>query len=330
MKLYVWGTGRLVGMVVGKYLTLEQIEGFVDNNESKKEHLSKKVIQPKELKELEYDAVLVVNLYSKEIYAQSLALGLDVSKFIFCYANCDINDMNKDYAFVEHVVGRELADVIKKRHHVVRGVEAFGDLCFRGSKFEGTGYLDTDYVRTSCFELAVKEIRKRSLPGAVAEVGVFRGEFAQYINFAFPDRKCYLFDTFEGFNAEEALREVKNGNCTEGFVEAYKHTSLKLVLDRMTNLDNVVIKQGYFPESLGGLEEKFAFVSLDVDFEESIYEGLKYFYPRLVKGGYIFVHDYNSNLLGVEAAVDRYEEDYGIMLCKVPLCDKSGTLVVTK
>ena len=43
MKLYVWGIGRLVGMVVGKYLTLEQIEGFVDNNECKKEHLSKKL-----------------------------------------------------------------------------------------------------------------------------------------------------------------------------------------------------------------------------------------------------------------------------------------------
>ena len=184
----------------------------MDNNECKKEHLSKKVIQPDKLKEQEYDAVLVVNLYSNEIYRQSIELGLDLSKFIFCYANCDINDMNKDYAFVE----------------------------------------------------------------------------------------------------------------------AYKYTSLKLVLDRMTNLDNVIIKQGYFPESLDNLEDKFAFVSLDVDFEESIYEGLKYFYPRLVKGGYIFVHDYNSNLLGVEAAVDRYEDDYGIMLCKVPLCDKSGTLVVTK
>lgn len=44
----------------------------------------------------------------------------------------------------------------------------------------------------------------------------------------------------------------------EGFVEAYKHTSLKLVLDRMIKLDNVVINQGYFPESLGGMKDKFA------------------------------------------------------------------------
>lgn len=130
-------------------------------------------------------------------------------------------------------------------------------------------------------------MRKRNVPGAVAEVGVFRGEFAQYINYAFPDRKCYLFDTFDGFDAKEALSELKSGNCTNAFIEAYKQTNVGAVLERMTYLENVVIKQGYFPESLDGLEERFAFVSIDVDFEDSIYEGLKYFYPRLNAGGYI-------------------------------------------
>lgn len=194
----------------------------------------------------------------------------------------------------------------------------------------GGGYLETDYVRIKCFELAVKEIRKRNITGAVAEVGVFRGEFAQFINFAFPDKKCYLFDTFDGFNANEALNEVKNGNCTNAFIEAYKQTNIGVVLDRMRYIDNIIIKQGFFPESLEDLEEEFAFVSLDVDFEKSIYEGLKYFYPRLSTGGYIFVHDYNSSLLGVERAVDRFEKEIGISLCKMPLCDANGTLIITK
>ncbi len=65
-------------------------------------------------------------------------------------------------------------------------------------------------------------------------------------------------------------------------------------------LEYFIIKQGFFPESLGGLEDTFAFVSIDVDFEDSIYEELRYFYPRKEKGGYIFVHDYNSSLLGVK------------------------------
>ena len=135
---------------------------------------------------------------------------------------------------------------------------------------------------------------------------------------------------FKGFDANEALIEMKKGNCTDSFVEAYKQTDIGMVLKRMTNLNNVIIKQGYFPESLKGLEEDFAFVSIDVDFEESIYECLKYFYPRLSKGGYIFVHDYNSSLLGVEKAVDRYENDINQTLCKMPLCDANGTLVIMK
>lgn len=150
------------------------------------------------------------------------------------------------------------------------------------------------------------------------------------MNHAFPERKCYLFDTFDGFDADEALKEKLSGNCTESFLEAYKQTDVGIALDRMENIENVIIKQGLFPDSLDGLEEKFIFVSLDVDFEESIYAGLKYFYPRLLQGGYIFVHDYNSDLSGVEKAVDRYEQNTGVWLCKVPICDANGSLIITK
>lgn len=123
---------------------------------------------------------------------------------------------------------------------------------------------------------------------------------------------------------------MKNGNCTEAFVQAYKQTDVGIVLQKMKYLDNLVIKQVFFPESLDGLEDIFSFVSIDVDFEDSIYEGLKYFYPRMEKGGYIFVHDYNSSLLGVEKAVDKYEKECGEWLHKMPLCDTNGTLVIMR
>jgi len=327
MHTFIWGTGRLVGKVVGKHINIEDVEGFIDNDESKKEYMGKRVYSPNEMLSMEYDAICVANLYADKIYEQCQDIGIDLNKVIFLYNNSVLRDMNKDYGFVENVLGKEYAEIVKKRYHVIRGVEANGDL-FLG---EETGaYYNNDYVRIKSFELAVKEIRKRKIEGAVAEVGVFRGEFAQYINQAFPNSTCYLFDTFEGFDANEALDELKNGNCTDAFVEAYKQTNIGMVLDRMEHLDNVVIKQGFFPESLDGLEDEFIFVSIDVDFENSIYESLKYFYPRLQGGGMIFVHDYNSSLLGVEKAVNRYEREQGICLCKMPLCDANGTLVVMK
>lgn len=327
MKKYIWGTGRIAGKVVGRYIDINEIEGFIDNDQSKHEYMGKKVIHPQELVMLHYDVILVANLFSAEICRQCIELGIDMEKVIFLYANCTMTDINKNYSFVEEVLGKEYAEVVKNRYHIVRGVEAYDtSIDFKHMK----GYRHNDYVRTECFRLAVKEIYKRKLHGAVAEVGVFRGEFAQYINYAFPDKKCYLFDTFEGFDAAEALKEMKNGNCTTAFIEAYNKTSIVEVLGKMTNIDSVVIKQGYFPQSLDGLEDIFAFVSIDVDFEESIYEGLRYFYPRLEKGGYIFIHDYNSSLRGVELAVDRYEKDNQLYLCKMPLCDANGTLVITR
>ena len=331
MKLLIWGTGRLVGKVVGRYIDIENVAGFIDNDSRKTEYMGKKVYSPLVLKDMEYDAICVANLFAEEIYWQCKELKIDTDKVIFLYSNCKLQDMNKNYDFVKYILGEEYADIVAQRYHVVRGVEAYGDLFLKNADFiRGGGYESNDYVRIKSFELAVKEIRKRKVCGAVAEVGVFRGEFAKYINAAFPDRKCYLFDTFEGFQINEALQEMKSGNCTEAFVQAYKQTDVGMVLQKMKHLETIVIKQGFFPESLDGLEDIFAFVSIDVDFEESIYQALIYFYPRLNQGGYLFVHDYNSSLQGVEVAVDRYEKDMNISLCRVPLCDANGTLVITK
>ena len=330
MKIYVWGTGRLAGKVVDRHVALEKIAGFIDNDSSKTEFMGKPVYVPQMIPSMEYDALLVCNLYADEILAQCKSLNIDCNKVICLYNNCKIQDVNTDYEFAEKILGSKYAQTVKNRYKIIRGTEAYGDLfldkCEKKEMLQG--YMRTDYVRIKCFELAVKEIRKRKVGGAVAELGVFRGEFAQFINAAFPDKKLYLFDTFEGFNANEALQEKKNGNCSDSFIEAYKNTNIDTVLNRMTNLDSVVIKQGFFPESLDGMEDTFAFVSLDADFEESIYQGLVYFYPRMEKGGYIFIHDYSSDLLGVEKAVDRFEKEHGVMLSKVPLCDANGTMVV--
>ena len=86
---------------------------------------------------------------------------------------------------------------------------------------------------------------------------------------------------------------------------------------------------GVFPASLGGLEERFCLVSLDVDLEESTLAGLRYFVPRLSPGGYLLLHDWHTpRLAGVERALARYEAERGAPLHAVPLCDINGSLVI--
>lgn len=48
----------------------------------------------------------------------------------------------------------------------------------------------------------------------MAEAGVFRGEFANEINRYFPDRECYLFDTFDGFDTRDFKYETMNSMTT--------------------------------------------------------------------------------------------------------------------
>ena len=137
-----------------------------------------------------------------------------------------------------------------------------------------------------------------------------------------PERRLYLFDTFEGFDPAEAQGQG------DGFAEAHRNTSIERVLRLLPHPEQAVIRQGLFPASAAGLEsERFALVSLDVDLEESTLAGLRWFIPRMQEGGFLLLHDYNNpKLPGVKRAVSRFEQEYG-HLHAVPLCDVNGTLV---
>ena len=184
--------------------------------------------------------------------------------------------------------------------------------------------LRTFDARAATMRLLAEQIREENIPGAAAELGVYRGSFARCINTLLPERTLYLFDTFSGFDSEEAAGEG------EGFVAAHKNTGAERVLAAMPCRSRVILRQGLFPETAQGLEERFALVSLDVDLEESTLAGLRWFLPRIVPGGYLLLHDYFSPALpGVGAALARWEAESGVALHKVPVCDVNGTLILS-
>lgn len=194
----------------------------------------------------------------------------------------------------------------------------------RRPKCRGNG----DYVRVASLELVAREIKdagKDNVP--VAELGVYRGDFAKLINAEFPKSKLYLFDTFEGFDSRDVETE-RRGKLSAGDQD-FTGTSVEGVLAKMPNPENCVIRKGWFPQTADGLDEKFVFVSIDADLFDPIYEGLRYFYPRLEKGGYIFVHDYNNwEYRGSMKAVRRFCRENEIPW--FPLADGCGSAVIAK
>jgi O-methyltransferase len=107
-----------------------------------------------------------------------------------------------------------------------------------------------EYIRASSLELIANEIHDNNIEGSVAELGVYRGDFAKIINVAFPDRKLYLFDTFEGFDKRDIEFDLKN-NYSRGDQD-FSKTSVELVLNKMKYKENCIVRKGYFPETIMG------------------------------------------------------------------------------
>lgn len=168
--------------------------------------------------------------------------------------------------------------------------------------------------------------KSKDIKGNCAECGVFQGEFAQHINRNFPDRKLYLFDTFEGFDAGDVAIE-KNEKLSNAQVGQYSQTSIEQVLAKMQYPDLVIIKKGIFPMIAQNIEDKFAFVNLDMDLYQPTLEGLEFFHSKMAKNGVILVHDYFSHYQGVEKAVTEFmhgHPEYRLM----PIGDEISVAIV--
>lgn len=185
-----------------------------------------------------------------------------------------------------------------------------------------------DSVRADMLTLLLREITVHAVPGAMAELGVYRGASARLLHHYCPERKLYLFDTFSGFTDADLAKESMPVayNQTQQFADTDVALVLRAIAPRTPNVTPV---PGSFPDSLTPeiRNEAFAFVHLDVDLEEPTRSGLEFFWPRLNPGGFLVVHDYNE-WPGVRIAVDDLRRSQAV--AAVPMPDKSGSIVLAK
>ena len=128
------------------------------------------------------------------------------------------------------------------------------------------------------------------LPGDFVECGVWQGMFSrtaiEYTGFAgMPDRKFYLFDTFEGMaidllSAGERLREErqkKNERLYGEFYEAAQRT--------FAEIPNAVLVRGRVPDTLATQPiDRVAYLSLDMNCAFPEIEAMRYFLAEAVDG----------------------------------------------
>ena len=164
------------------------------------------------------------------------------------------------------------------------------------------------YARLNFIKTLSLQFKAQNLQGAVAELGVWRGDTASFINQTFLNDDFYLFDTFEGFDDKDCKIETAKG-LSKADEKDFSDTSLEFVKDRMPHLNKCHFIKGYFPQSAKAINDDliFKFVNIDADLYQPILAGLEHFYPRLVSGGVLLIHDYfNHNYTGAKQAVDEF------------------------
>ena len=315
MEIYIYGTGCGAGALIDAALPVERVAAFVDGQAQSALFLGRPVMKPEKLKEREVDLLIVTGSQAERIARELDGLGVDPDKVFYLKNHLAPVDRNRSYSLACEALGKDYVNSIRCSERMIRVPLWTARETITGPEAE------SDYVRLKTLEAICK--RLDAAPGHAAELGIYRGGFARWINQLLPDRRLYLFDTFEGFD------QAESAGCGAGFVGAHRETGAERVLSVLPHPERAVIRQGLFPATAEGLEgERFALVSLDVDLEESTLVGLKWFLPRMEAGGYLLLHDYNNPMLpGVRRALARYEAENG-RLHAVPLCDVNGSLVI--
>jgi hypothetical protein len=171
------------------------------------------------------------------------------------------------------------------------------------------GFIDLDesirpatlVTRDRCFMLYQFARHIASLPGEIAELGVYKGGTAKILAKACPTKRVHLFDTFEGMPATDEVKDIHKAGD-------FNDTSLEAVRSFLSDCPNVDFHPGYFPESIAGLEDlRFALAYIDADIYQSTKDALEFFYPRMVPGGIMVFDDYEwPRCPGVKLALEEF------------------------
>jgi O-methyltransferase len=146
----------------------------------------------------------------------------------------------------------------------------------------------------------------RNLEGDIAEAGVYYGATARLLLrfFEGTNKTIHLFDTFD------IMPPAGKHDIPE-----YWHPQSGLSVGRVATLLSdyygkglVRFYKGLFRNTLPEVgDKKFCFIHIDCDLYEGARDACEFFYPRVVSGGVMLFHDYDTTAFpGIRKAVDDF------------------------
>jgi len=222
-----------------------------------------------------------------------------------------LNRLNKFIHWREFLIRHKLFDILD--YTLLANTNTEYDL---PSKIKEEWHVNTSYRELVNIYRLLNQTKH--LKGAMAELGVYQGGTAKLMALACQYKTLHLFDTFNGIPCKDAaFDDMDIGECKAGISEVQRY---------LEGVDNVIYHQGLFPKTAKGVNCKFSFVNMDADQYASTLDGLAYFYPKMVTGGIILLHDYFSmNARGVARAVVEYKKRQELVY--LPLWDTQLAII---
>jgi hypothetical protein len=188
----------------------------------------------------------------------------------------------------------------------------------------------------NAYDLVCRAEEKR-LAGAIVECGVFKGGSAAMMTMAAsPERKVWLFDSFEGLpepTAEDGAMAVEYaGDRASGALEPIGQcvgpldVVKELFFEKLgVAPSRIEIRQGWFQETLPTARHEvgtFAVLRLDGDWYDSTNVCLDNLYDLVISGGFVIIDDYGY-WEGCRRAVDEFLAARGLHVT-LNVVDDSG------
>jgi hypothetical protein len=128
-------------------------------------------------------------------------------------------------------------------------------------------------------------------PGVVVECGTWKGGSAASLSLVchITGRKLYIFDSFEGLPTPDPRDREGSAYCAGEFLGTISEVRQNIA--RYGAIECCEFVKGWFSDTLPTLKENVLLGYLDVDLEVSLHDCVRYLWPRLIDGGYIFTDE---------------------------------------
>lgn len=173
--------------------------------------------------------------------------------------------------------------------------------------------------RYDTIDILSKTIHSEQIEGDIVECGIWRGGMSIYMAYAFPGKKCWVCDSFQGFEPLDHCKYDPRGILVErhhnGYVciapeDEVKQSFAELGLDET---QGIAFLPGWVNDTTDPSTcpiGKIALLRIDVDAYSATLVVLENLFDKVVPGGFVIFDD--TGLYETDAAIREFERKRGI------------------